>query len=76
VIGDQQSCSIVGLEHAQVLIFLERDTIKTIVSPKEYVELYSELWGENRVDLKLPLAILIIALSCDIIAQGYIEIRS
>jgi hypothetical protein len=30
-------------------------TNKTTVSPKAYVELYSELWREKRVSLKLPM---------------------
>jgi len=42
-IGDQRSCSIAGTEHARVLIFLDRAAIKTMVSPKSYVELCSEL---------------------------------
>jgi hypothetical protein len=37
---------IAGSEHARVLIFHERAAIKTMVSPKAYVELCSELWGK------------------------------
>jgi hypothetical protein len=67
-IGDQRSCSIAGREHARVLIFLEQATIKTMVSPKEYVELCSELQGEKRVALKLSLAVPAITWSHEIIA--------
>jgi hypothetical protein len=74
-IGDQQSCSIEGPEHARVLIFLERAAIKTTISPKEYVELCSELRGEKQVSLKPTLATPAIAWSHEIIAQGHIERR-
>jgi hypothetical protein len=69
----QWSCSIAGPKHAQVLIFLEWDAIKTMVLPKAYVELYSELRGEKQVSPKPPLTKPTIAWSREIITQGHIE---
>jgi hypothetical protein len=58
-----------------VLIFYEQAAIKTTVSPKAYVELCSELWGEKRISLKPPLAMSAIMWSHEIIAQGHINKR-
>jgi hypothetical protein len=69
----QWSCSIAGSEHARVLIFIEWDAIKTKVSPKAYVEFYSELRGKKWVALKPPLDAPAIAWSRDNITQGHIN---
>jgi hypothetical protein len=64
---------IVGSEHARVLIFHEWTAIKTMVSPKAYVELCSELWGEKWISLKPPLVAPTITWSHESIAQGHIS---
>jgi hypothetical protein len=47
VIGDKWPCSIVGPEHAQVLIFLEQAAIETTVLEKGHMEGRGKLWGKN-----------------------------
>jgi len=66
-------CSIVGLEHARVLIFREQVTIETMVLEKGCVEAHSELWGKKKVALKLNMDMPAIAWSHEFIAQGHIE---
>jgi hypothetical protein len=65
----------VGLEYAQVLMFLERAAIKTTVLEKGHVEARSELQGEKWVSIKSPMDMLAITWSHEIITQVHIKGR-
>jgi hypothetical protein len=64
---------IAGPEHTWILIFLEWVTIETMVSPKAYMELCSELRGEKWVGLKPPLDTPAIAYFHKVTAQGHMK---